>query len=101
MGYMLDKYSERIYLQADVNRGSNAEKGIHLMQYCIPDVIICRKDSKKPVMVIDAKYKPDDKPVREDSHQLLSYVLLTGVITFVEIDILRIKKKVCNHMLGL
>lgn len=30
-------------------------------------------------MVIDAKYKPDDKPVREDSHQLLSYVLLTGV----------------------
>ena len=77
--YMLDKYSERIYLQADVNRGSNAEKGIHLMQYCIPDVIICRKDSKKPVMVIDAKYKPDDKPVREDSHQLLSYVLLTGV----------------------
>lgn len=77
--YILDKYSERIYLQANVNQGSEAEKGIHLMQYCIPDIIICRKDTKEPVMVIDAKYKPDDRPVREDSHQLLSYVLLTGV----------------------
>ena len=49
------------------------------MPYCIPDIIICDKNTGKPAMVIDAKYKPDNRPVRADSHQLLSYVLLTGV----------------------
>jgi hypothetical protein len=29
-------------------------------------------------MVLDVKYKKDDRPERSDSHQLLSYVLLTG-----------------------
>lgn len=40
------------------------------------DIIIYKED--KPVVVIDAKYKLSGRPDRSDSHQLLSYVLLTG-----------------------
>ena len=43
----------------------------------IPDIIIYENDA--PVAVIDAKYKPIGRPDRSDSHQLLAYVLLTGV----------------------
>lgn len=52
---------------------------IHLMPYCIPDIIIRDIESQKPVAVIDAKYKPNTRSARSDTHQLLSYVLLTDV----------------------
>lgn len=77
--YALKNYSQRLFLQSGVSKTEDSERGIHLMPYCIPDIIICDKNTGKPAMVIDAKYKPDNRPVRADSHQLLSYVLLTGV----------------------
>lgn len=77
--YFLEKYSKRIYLENGVTSSVGAKQGIHLMDYCIPDIIICDKNTQQPVIVLDAKYKKDDRPIREDSHQLLSYVLLTGV----------------------
>lgn len=49
------------------------------MPYCIPDIIIRDNKTQNPVAVIDAKYKPNTRSVRADTHQLLSYVLLTGV----------------------
>ena len=36
-------------------------------------------ESFEPIAVIDVKYKPVGRPDRSDSHQLLAYVLLTGV----------------------
>lgn len=48
-----------------------------LVPFCIPDIIIYDNDT--PVAVIDAKYKMSGRPDRSDSHQLLAYVLLTGV----------------------
>ncbi|WP_312649293.1 5-methylcytosine restriction system specificity protein McrC [Aminipila sp.] len=77
--YCLEKYSQKLFLQNGVAKTEDSEKGIHLMSYCIPDIIICNVNTGKPSMVIDAKYKPDNRPLRSDSHQLLSYVLLTGV----------------------
>jgi hypothetical protein len=71
-------YSKSIYLLLLMSM-SASDESIHLMTYCIPDIIVCDKQTGKPSMVIDAKYKPDGRPVRADSHQLLSYVLLTGV----------------------
>lgn len=77
--YTLEKYSQKLFLQNGIAKAEDSEKGIHLMPYCIPDIIICDENTGEPAMVIDAKYKPDNRPVRADSHQLLSYVLLTGV----------------------
>jgi hypothetical protein len=77
--YSLDRYSKKLYLQKDVANVSEVEKGIHLMSYCIPDIIIRDNETQNPVAVIDAKYKPSNRSVRTDTHQLLSYVLLTGV----------------------
>ena len=76
--YTLEKYTKRFYLQSGVTSSDDAEKGIHLMPYCIPDIVVC-DGTNTPVMVIDAKYKPDSRPDRTDSHQLLAYVLLAGV----------------------
>lgn len=77
--YTMDPYSKRLYIQRDVGELSEAERGIHLIPYCIPDIIIRDRRSQKPVAVIDAKYKPNTRSARPDTHQLLSYVLLTGV----------------------
>lgn len=77
--YYLEKYSKRVYLEKGVARNEDTKRDIHLMSYCIPDIIICDASTQKPVIVLDAKYKREDRPVRTDSHQLLSYVLLTGV----------------------
>ena len=77
--YSLDRYSKRLYIQRDVSDISEVERGIHLMPYCIPDIIIRDNESRKPVAVIDAKYKPNNRSARSDTHQLLSYVLLTDV----------------------
>ena len=77
--YSLDSYTKRLYIQKDVCDISEAERGIHLIPYCIPDIIIRDNETQNPVAVIDAKYKPNTRSVRTDTHQLLSYVLLTGV----------------------
>lgn len=74
--YRVEQYSRRFYLQKDIDNSDDAEKGIHLMPFCIPDIIIYEDD--KPFIVIDAKYKMSGRPDRSDSHQLLAYVLLTG-----------------------
>lgn len=74
--YRVEQYSKRFYLQKDIDNSDDAEKGIHLMPFCIPDIIIY--ENEKPVVVIDAKYKMSGRPDRSDSHQLLAYVLLTG-----------------------
>lgn len=58
--------------------GDGTGFNIHLMPYCIPDIVVCDANGT-PVIVIDAKYKPDNRPDRSDSHQLLAYVLLAGV----------------------
>ena len=77
--YYLEKYSRKVFLEKGVSDVSGARAGVHLMSYCIPDVIISDKNTQRPILVLDAKYKKDDKPVRSDSQQLLTYVLLTGV----------------------
>lgn len=77
--YYMEQYSKRLYIQKDINDIAEFERGIHLMTYCIPDIIIRNKESNRPVLVIDAKYKPNTRSVRADTHQLLSYVLLTDV----------------------
>lgn len=74
--YRIEKYSQKLYLQKDIVSSDDSEKGIHLMSFCIPDIIIYEKN--KPIIVIDAKYKLSTRPDRADSHQLLTYVLLTG-----------------------
>lgn len=74
--YKVEKYSKKVFLQKNVFSPELAEKNIHLMPFCIPDIIITKDD--KPVLVIDAKYKISGRPDRNDSHQLLAYVLLTG-----------------------
>ena len=76
--FYLEKYSKRIFLEDGISKKEDVKSGIHLMPYCIPDVIICDKKTRQPVMVFDAKYKQDGRPDRKDSHQLLSYVLLLG-----------------------
>lgn len=76
--YMLESYSKKLFLQKGVSRIEDTEKRIHLMPYCIPDIIICDSRTQKPVAVLDAKYKPHERTARSDTHQLLSYVLLTG-----------------------
>lgn len=77
--FYLEKYSKHIYLENGVCSNEDVLTGIHLMPYCIPDIIICDKITHQPFLILDAKYKQDDRPVREDSHQLLTYVLMSGV----------------------
>lgn len=74
--YRVEQYSRKYYIQEGIDNSDDAEKGIHLMPFCIPDIIIYENDT--PVAVIDAKYKMSGRPDRVDSHQLLAYVLLTG-----------------------
>lgn len=74
--YKVEKYSKKLFLQKDVRGPESLERGIHLIPFCIPDIIITRDD--RSVLVIDAKYKMSGRPDRGDSHQLLAYVLLTG-----------------------
>lgn len=74
--YRVEKYSKKLFLQKNVNAPESAERGIHLMPFCIPDIIILQNET--PAIVIDAKYKVSGRPDRGDSHQLLAYVLLTG-----------------------
>lgn len=75
----LDAYSKKWFLMRDVTCIEETEKGIHLMPYCIPDIVVRDKTSSEVLAVIDVKYKAHDRAVRADSLQLLTYVLLTGV----------------------
>lgn len=68
----IESYSKRIPLK---KKESSAKT--HLMDFCIPDVII-KDDSGAVVAALDVKYKSFDRESRSDSHQLLSYALLTG-----------------------
>lgn len=77
--YYLDSYSKRIFLQAGAENLEEVDRQVHLMPYCIPDILICRRQDHQPVCVLDAKYKYHARSVRADTHQLLAYVLLTGV----------------------
>lgn len=77
--YYLDSYSKHIFLQSGVTRVDEAERRVHLMPFCIPDILICKKENQCPVLVMDAKYKSHARSARSDTHQLLSYVLLTKV----------------------
>ena len=77
--FYLEKYSKRLYLENGVTKNEDVKNGVHLMPYCIPDIIICDRITHNPIMVLDAKYKQDDRPNRNDSHQLLSYALILGV----------------------
>lgn len=79
VGCELVSYSEKICLEDGINNPNDAERGIHLMPYCIPDIIIRDKVTQETVSVMDVKYKNHDRSSRSDSLQLLSYVLLTGV----------------------
>lgn len=74
--YRVEQYSRKLFLQKNILSSEDVQKGIHLIPFCIPDIIIY--DAEKPVVVLDAKYKMSERPDRSDSHQLLSYVLLTG-----------------------
>lgn len=78
-GCELVSNAEKICLEEGVRSSVNAEKGVHLMAYCVPDILIRKSDSKKLVAVLDVKYKNHERSSRNDSLQLLSYVLLTGV----------------------
>lgn len=77
--YRVTSYAKKLFLQKGVSKSEDSEKGIHLIPYSIPDIIISDDTTHKPVAVMDAKYKAHNRAVREDSHQLLSYVLLTDV----------------------
>jgi len=76
--YTLDKYSRKWFLTRAAGT-EEIERGVHLMSYCIPDIVVRDRESNEAVIVIDAKYKAHDRSVRTDSFQLLSYVLLSGV----------------------
>jgi hypothetical protein len=77
--YKLERYSMKLYLQKYANKTENIEKCIHLISYCIPDIIVCDIKTNMPIIVLDAKYKANTRADRLDSLQLLSYVLLTDV----------------------
>ena len=57
--YSLDRYSKRLFIQKGVADISEVERGIHLMPYCIPDIIIRDNDTQNPVAVIDASRIPE------------------------------------------
>lgn len=77
--YEVDAYSKHWYIQKGVSDDGQGEKGVHLMPYCVPDIVVKEKESGRTVAVFDAKYKDHTRSARNDSLQLLSYVLLSGV----------------------
>jgi hypothetical protein len=77
--YTLDDYSNKWFLARGVTCVEETERGIHLMPYSIPDIVVRDKLSNEALAVIDAKYKAHERSARTDTLQLLSYVLLTGV----------------------
>ena len=73
--YKIEKYSKKYFLQNYFSE-QTMEKNIHLVPFCIPDIVVY--ENKEPLIVMDVKYKPVGRSNRADSHQLLAYVLLTG-----------------------
>ena len=76
--FVLEKYGERIFTRRGGEDPERVRQGAHLSPFVIPDLVIRDRHTGKPALVMDAKYKPPGRPDREDTHQLLSYVLLTG-----------------------
>lgn len=76
--YALDPYTRRVYTEKGVADPADVQRGIHLMPYCVPDIVIRDRRSNRVVAVCDAKYKAHDRSKSADSHQLLAYALLTG-----------------------
>lgn len=77
--YELEEYAKKWFLMCGATSVEETEKGVHLIPYCIPDIVVRDKETKIALAVMDAKYKAHDRTARMDSLQLLSYVLLTGV----------------------
>ena len=76
--FQVNSYSDYIFLERGIINKSNCEKNIHIIPYCIPDLIITDVSSNKVAAVLDVKYKSHSRSGRLDTHQLLSYILLTG-----------------------
>lgn len=76
--YFIEEYSKRIFIQACSAKPDSECEKIHLIDYVIPDIIIRKVEDGSVAAVIDAKYKACLPCDREDTHQLLAYVLLTG-----------------------
>ena len=68
-------YRTRTYIAADWSGDYDAVEQLHKWN---SSRYWSLSFTDKPVVVIDAKYKLSGRPDRSDSHQLLSYVLLTG-----------------------
>lgn len=75
---VMDPYTQKIYTESGVTDDRDALSRVHLISYCIPDIIIRDRRTGQVVAVCDVKYKDHARPDRGDSHQLLSYALLTG-----------------------
>lgn len=76
--FILIPYARKYFLEKGIDNIDQVVRGIHLMPYCIPDIIIMNKKTNRAEFVLDAKYKPHDRVSRQDSLQLLAYILLTG-----------------------
>lgn len=76
--YDVESYSKQWFIENNVTKIEECTKNIHLSPYSIPDIVIRDRQSNKIKAVIDAKYKNHERTSREDSLQLLAYVLLTG-----------------------
>lgn len=74
----IDSFSKKVFLEKSITKKVDTKKGIHLMPYCIPDILVRDSVSGEVIAVLDAKYKSHSRAIRQDSLQLLSYVLLTG-----------------------
>jgi 5-methylcytosine-specific restriction endonuclease McrBC regulatory subunit McrC len=77
--YSIDSYAQKWFLSKNISNVNETQQHIHLLSYCMPDIVIRDKRNKTTYFVIDAKYKSNERSERNDSHQLMSYVLLTGV----------------------
>lgn len=78
--YEVERYSKQLFIKKNVSNKDDVAKGVHIIQYCIPDILIKEKASGKYIAVFDVKYKDSFRSSREDSYQLLSYALLTGAV---------------------
>ena len=77
--YEMVPFAEKIFLEKGVSDVKDVKKNVHLMAYCIPDIIIREKENSSNILaVIDVKYKDDERENRMDSFQLMAYALLTG-----------------------
>ena len=80
VNFGIHRFQGKLWSSGYVRVGRLYDKNGHYLQSGGKEHIIIRdNESRKPVAVIDAKYKPNTRSARSDTHQLLSYVLLTDV----------------------